>query len=487
MTALDALVRSLPSVEVVGATAGVEVVRVAHDSRDVTPGTLYACLRGDRADGHDFAPAAVDAGAVALLVDHPLADVGVPQLVVDDTRRRLGPLASAAAGFPSRSLTTIGVTGTNGKTTTAMMLATIFDAVGRSAGVVGTLSGPRTTPEAPELQRTLADFVEAGRSTAVLEVSSHALTLHRVDGTEFDAVAFTNFGHDHLDLHGTPEEYFRAKASLFRPSFSPLAVINADDTHGQLLIDVLAADDAMADLRVVPYTAAELDAVQVAADRISYRWRGIDVEVGIGGTFNVSNSLGALVIATELGVDPAEAAAALGSLSAVPGRFETVVWPEGIDPSFSVIVDYAHTPDGIREVLRSARSIVGDRSVIVAFGCGGDRDQGKRPEMGAAAVAGADLVVVTSDNPRTEDPQAIIDDILGGVDDDYRDRIVADPDRRSAMRTALGAARPGDIVVIAGKGHETTQDLGGEIIDFDDRAVARSLLQDIFGDGTERV
>jgi UDP-N-acetylmuramoyl-L-alanyl-D-glutamate--2,6-diaminopimelate ligase len=317
--------------------------------------------------------------------------------------------------------------------------------------------------------------VAEGRQAAVLEVSSHALALHRVDGTCFDAIVFTNLGHDHLDLHGTPEAYFRAKASLFRSEFASLALINADDTHGRLLIDVIASSDE--DITVIPFSISSLCNVRVSANTIDYRWRGNDVSVAIGGDFNVSNSLAALESAVALGVEPAIAVSALSRLPVVPGRFESIGPSDNSQAPFSVVVDYAHTPDGLAEVLAAARSVVAtDAAVIVVFGCGGDRDRAKRPAMGAAAVAGADRVIITSDNPRTENPISIINDITEGVDDRYRDRVVSQPDRRLAIGIALGAAHSGDIVVIAGKGHELTQDLGGNVVAFDDRAVARSFL-----------
>jgi len=448
------------------------------DSRQVRSGTLFACVRGEHVDGHDYAVGAVEAGASALLVERPLTQpelASTPQLVVADTRLVIGPVSAFVAGDPSGLLTTVGITGTNGKTTVTAMLTAIFEANTWSTGVIGTLHGPRTTPEAPELQDRLARFVEGGDTAAVLEVSSHALALHRVDGTRFDAVVFTNLGHDHLDLHGTPEEYFRAKASLFTPTFAPLAVINADDTHGRLLLDVVGADEAMT---TVPYSTADLDDVEVTATTIAYRWRNCHVEVAVGGLFNVSNSLAALETAVALGVAPAVAGGALAVLPTIPGRFESVTLDDGTAPPCTVVVDYAHTPDGLTEVLASARSVVADdAAVIVVFGCGGDRDHAKRPAMGAAAVAGADRVIITSDNSRREDPAAIIDDIEQGVGPHYGDRVTAQPDRRLAIGDALHIARPGDIVVIAGKGHETTQDLGTDIVAFDDRAVARSFLE----------
>ena len=475
-----ALLETTDAVLVPSSTVATSVVvtSVTHDSRQVQVGTLFACLVGDRADGHEFAVAAVQAGATALLVERELTQPelsGVPQIVVDSARGRLGPISALVAGEPSAKLRTVGVTGTNGKTTVCAMLAAVFEANQWATGIIGTLHGLRTTPEAPELQATLAHFVAEGNQAAVLEVSSHALALHRVDGTRFDAVVFTNLGHDHLDLHGTPEEYFRAKASLFRSEFTPLALINTDDTHGRLLIDQVTSSDE--DITVISFSTSDLTDVRVTATSIDYRWRGHDVSVAIGGDFNVSNSLAALECAVALGVEPAIAASALSGLPVIPGRFESIGSSDGGRMPFSVVVDYAHTPDGLAEVLAAARSVVAsDAAVIVVFGCGGDRDHAKRPAMGAAAAAGADRVIITSDNPRTENPMSIINDINDGVDDRYRDPVVSQPDRRLAIGTALDAARPGDIVVIAGKGHEQTQDLGGNVVAFDDRAIARSFL-----------
>ncbi|MFT7501357.1 MAG: UDP-N-acetylmuramoyl-L-alanyl-D-glutamate--2,6-diaminopimelate ligase [Gammaproteobacteria bacterium] len=457
-----------------------QISTVTHDSHAVGSGSLFACLRGERVDGHDFAATAVEAGAAALLVDRRLDGTrvsGVAQLIVDDTRLRLGPIAASLMGAPSTHMTTVGITGTNGKTTTSLMLEAIFIAHGQRVGVIGTLNGPRTTPEAPELQQRLAEFVADGCSAAVVEVSSHALTLHRVDGTHFDAVVFTNFGHDHLDLHGTPEDYFRAKASLFDIRFAPLAVINLDDTHGRLLSDVIAGNDGPS-MRVVTYSAAELTDVEVSATSLSYEWSGRRIHVGIGGAFNVCNSLAAVVTATEVGVPLDDIITGLAQLGAVPGRFETVAWPAGVDGGFSVVVDYAHTPDGLAEVIAAARAVVEESaSVIIVFGCGGDRDHGKRSEMGAVAAGAADRVIVTSDNPRSEEPMKIITDVVVGVPSNYRDRVTVNPDRQSAIGDALNLACSGDIVVIAGKGHEKTQDLGDRVVEFDDRAMARSFME----------
>lgn len=457
---------------------GTVIGSVVHDSRQVVPGSLYACLRGEQFDGHTFAADAVRCGATAVLADHQLdgsvdQGVAVPQIVVDDTRLRLGPIAAEVAGHPSRALATVGITGTNGKTTTAALMASIFEAAGRPCGVVGTLHGTRTTPEAPELQTLLRDFVDTGCTAAALEVSSHALAMHRVDGTEFDAVVFTNLGHDHLDLHVSHEEYFRAKARLFTPSFSSLGVINVDDPHGRLIADTAPSDVVGSEFRVVEYSLADISDVAVTATSHAYTWRGRRVEVPMGGDFNVANSLAALTTAVELGIDVDVAVAGVSSLATVPGRFEVI---EAGAHGFTVIVDYAHTPDGLERLLEAARAVAGDGSLIVVFGCGGDRDRAKRPEMGAVAIRGADRVVITSDNPRSEPPQAIIDEILGGIDKGAHADVRTILDRREAIGEAIASATTGDVVVVAGKGHETMQEFADRTVEFDDRAVAREFL-----------
>jgi UDP-N-acetylmuramoyl-L-alanyl-D-glutamate--2,6-diaminopimelate ligase len=442
----------------------VQVSGVAIDSRAVTRGDVFACVRGDHADGHEFAATAVKAGAVALLVDHQL-DLPVPQLVVTDTRRAVGPLASYVFGEPSRALTMVGVTGTNGKTTTTQLVASILDHVGRRTGVIGTLTGAHTTPEAPDLQRQLAAFRDAGNSAVAMEVSSHALALHRVDGTHFDVGVFTNLGHDHLDLHGTQERYFAAKAMLFEPQRCGIAVVNIDDVHGRLLADA-------ADVPVVTFSRSDVHNVSVGAAQLSFEWCGVTIAVGIGAEFNVMNTLAAATACRALGIAPADIAAGLAAAQPVPGRFE----PIRAGQHFDVIVDYAHTPDGLAAVLAAARACNERGRLTVVFGCGGDRDRAKRPEMGAVAARFADGVIVTSDNPRSEDPHSIIAAIVDGVDADARDRVEVEPDRRAAIGRAISQAAAGDIVVIAGKGHENTQTVGAQVLPFDDRQVAREWL-----------
>ncbi len=399
------------------------------------------------------------------MVDHELP-LDIAQVVVPDTREAMGHLAAAYFGHPSRNLTLVGITGTNGKTTTTSLLAAILESAGIAVGIIGTLTGKHTTPEAPHLQALLAGFVAGGKTVVVMEVSSHALALHRVAGCRFALVVFTNLGRDHLDLHGTQEDYFAAKATLFEPGLAERGIANADDVHGRLLIDAQP-------IPIEAFSASDFSDLTVTPTGHEYNWRGQRIQVGLGGAFNSMNSLAAATAAAALGVSPAAISVGLRAARPVPGRFE----PVDAGQPFTVIVDFAHTPDGLREVLGAARAASGDGRVIAVFGCGGDRDREKRPMMGAVAAELADFVIVTSDNPRSEDPLVIINAVIAGVAGDYRDRVVSEPDRRRAFAAAFRKANPGDLVVIAGKGHETTQTVGVELIPFEDRAVALSLLE----------
>lgn len=446
--------------------AAAEIHSIEIDSRNIRAGALFCCSPGEHADGHDFAAQAVDSGAAALLVNRVLSERRVPQIVVDSTRIAVGHLAATLAQRPSDHLRLVGITGTNGKTTTAHIMQCALIALGVPTGVIGTLTGRYTTPEAPELQRRLAEFVDSGMRSAAIEVSSHALELDRAVGTHFAVGIFTNLGRDHLDLHGTQERYFAAKAKLFTSSLCKHAVINVDDVYGRLLVDA-------ATIPTTPYSCADATNVVVAPFSHSYVWRGQQVRVGLGGRFNLSNSLAAATALSVLGHAPADIAAALGETTPVPGRFEPVV----VGQDFIVIVDFAHTPDALHEVLTAAREVAGTGRVIVVFGCGGDRDRSKRPEMGAVAAQLADICVLTSDNPRSEDPLTIINDTIRGVPTGYRERVVMRQDRREAIAYALRESRPGDVVVIAGKGHETTQTIQSTTLAFDDRVVARNLLE----------
>lgn len=463
---------------------------VTHDSRSAGPGVLFACRPGRVADGHDFGPAAVAAGSPALLVERPL-DVGVPQLQVESVAATLGDVAATVQGHPSSGLELAGITGTNGKTTITYLMEAILAAAGHTTGVVGTVStriagetvaGVRTTPEAPDLQRLLRRMLTAGVTAAAMEVSSHGLALGRVNGTRFSVAVFTNLTQDHLDFHTDLEDYYQAKATLFTPRFARVAVVNVDDAFGRRL----AGETALQVVRVGSGPDADVTAREVVSApggstfTAVLHGRSVAVRTGLPGHFNVINALCAVAAADVMGIAPEIAAAGVAALPGVPGRMERV---EAGQP-FTVLVDYAHTPDSLQNVLRAARELVdappeatsGTARVIVVVGCGGDRDRGKRPLMGRAAAEGADLAVLTSDNPRSEDPMAILEAMLAGVRAVPGARHTLEPVRRQAIALALGEARPGDVVVIAGKGHETSQELADRIVDFDDRAVARELL-----------
>ena len=444
------------------------VCDVEHDSRQVQPGALFACIRGVSHDGHDHAHSAVDAGAAALLVQRRLG-VRVPQLRVDSVRRAVGPAAAAVYGHPSRRLDVVGVTGTDGKTTTAAMIAHLLRDNGRAVTEIGTLTGSRTTPEAPELQRQLRQAADRGDDAAVIEVSSHALDQHRVLGCEFRLAVFTNLGRDHLDHHRTMEHYFQAKSRLFEPDLAGQAVINTRAGAGHRMaeharsrgLEVLGVDD---------------DAAEVVKETISgcqLRWRGFQVRLPVIGDFNAENAVLAAEAAVAMGMAPSRAAARLAEMPQAKGRFEPV--DQGQD--FAVVIDYAHTPQGLTAALSAARRLT-DQRVIVVFGAGGDRDRGKRPAMGAAAASGADWIVVTSDNPRSERPEAIISEIVSGMS---REPDVIEADRRRAVQHAVEEAERGDIVVIAGKGHETTQIIGDRTEPYDERIVARQALNRLIG------
>lgn len=469
---LDRLLARAEVLDVTG-DPGVEITAVTHDSRRVSPGALFCCVPGDRSDGHDFAPDAVAGGAAALLVQRRLR-VDAPQAVVADVRATMAPVAATFWGEPSRAMDVVGVTGTNGKTTVTALVKAVLDAAGRSCEVIGTLTGARTTPESTDLQALLASCRDAGVRSVAMEVSSHALELHRVDATWFAVAVFTNLGRDHLDFHGTEEAYFRAKARLFEPERCARAVVNRDDAHGRLLLDA-------ARVPTVSYSLEDAADVELAAVRSTFTWAGHRVTLPLGGVFNVSNALAAATVARELGVDPATIAAGLSAAPPVPGRFEAV----DAGQSFAVVVDYAHTPDGLEQVLKAARgATVRERQhgrVLVVFGCGGDRDRTKRPAMGEVAARLADRAWLTSDNPRSEDPLAIIAEVQSGVRDADRARLVVEPDRRAAIALAVGEARDGDVVVIAGKGHETGQTIGEVTVPFDDRVVAREALEALEG------
>ncbi|MGZ5296821.1 MAG: UDP-N-acetylmuramoyl-L-alanyl-D-glutamate--2,6-diaminopimelate ligase [Actinomycetota bacterium] len=455
----------------------VAVSDVAFDSREVTPGALFFCVPGLHVDGHAFASEALNAGAVALVVERWL-DVGAPQALVPSVRRAMGPMSAVAFADPASSMATIGVTGTNGKTTVTYLLASIFDAAGWTPGVVGTTGArvagepvplARTTPEAPDLHRLLARMRDRGVRGAALEVSSHALEQRRVDGVVFDVAVFTNLSQDHLDFHATMDAYFDAKALLFTPDHAVRAIVNADDPFGRRLLRHVAIPTTTFGIG----SEADLRArdIVVTRDGIACTIDGVAIRSRLRGSFNVGNLLAAGAAARALGIDDGAISRGLAALLEVPGRME----PIEAGQDFLVVVDYAHTPDSIRSVLRASRPLTSGRLILV-FGCGGDRDRAKRSPMGAAATANADLTVVTTDNPRSEDPLAIISEIEPGLKSGGGSFVI-EPDRRAAIRLALHEAAAGDVVVIAGKGHEPFQELRDEAIPFDDRVVTREELE----------
>jgi UDP-N-acetylmuramoyl-L-alanyl-D-glutamate--2,6-diaminopimelate ligase len=384
-------------------------------------------------------------------------------------RPALGPLAATLYGQPSQSMTVVGITGTNGKTTTAHLLASIFRAAGLSTTAIGTLSGTRTTPDAPSLQAQLAELRRGGASAIAMEVSSHALVQHRVDAVHFAAATFTNLTQDHLDYHQTMQDYFDAKALLFEPSRTDMAVVNRDDPWGRRLLVRLAETR-------VPTRSFSLDEatdVQLGAEGSHWRWEGLDLSVRLGGRFNLSNALAAASTAKALGIQGSAIASGLAAVETVRGRFERV----DVGQPFTVLVDYAHTPDGLEQALSAARELAPKGKLMVVFGCGGDRDRAKRPLMGAVATTLADLAVLTSDNPRSEEPERIIADVEGGAVGPGH--LIVEIDRARAISHALAAAGPGDLVLIAGKGHESGQEIGGRTLPFDDADVAGAALRRI--------
>jgi UDP-N-acetylmuramoyl-L-alanyl-D-glutamate--2,6-diaminopimelate ligase len=456
----------------------VEVRELAYDTRAVTPGALFFAVRGAVFDGHEFAPEAVERGAAALVVERDVG-VEVPQLVVTDARAAMAVAADVFFGEPTRELEVAGVTGTNGKTTSAYLLHAILAAAGRSPGLLGTVESRvggqarpvvRTTPEAIDLQRVFREMLDAGDRSVVLEASSHASALNRLDRVRFDVLVFTNLTQDHLDFHDSMEDYYAAKRRLFVGAAPPPAAVNVGDEWGRALAQELR-DAGRAPLVTFGFADdADIRPDDLVLDATGARFAagGIELRTSLRGRFNVENVLGAVAAGQLLDVDDAAIAAGVGALSGVPGRFEAI--DEG--QPFTVLVDYAHTPDSLDNVLRTARELA-DGRVLVVFGAGGDRDRGKRPLMGRVAADLADVVLVTSDNPRSEEPLAIIQDILQGTGVD----VEIDPDRRSAIARAVSLAEPGDVVVIAGKGHEQGQEIGPEKLPFDDREIAREALR----------
>ena len=452
---LERLVAALDPVEVLGGPSA-DVRDLAYDARAVTPGALFFAVPGERADGHDFAPEAVERGAVALVVERKL-DLAVPQIVVRDSRAAMAPAADVFFGEPTRELEVVGVTGTSGKTTTSHLLFAILAAAGRRPGLLGTVEARvggerrgvvRTTPEAIDLQRLFCEMLDAGDRSCAMEASSHASVLHRLDKVRFAVLVFTNLSRDHLDFHGDMDSYFEAKRRLFFVEPRPIAVVNVGDEHGRRLADELPG------------------AITFGADDAS----ALDgIELKLQGRFNVENALGALHAARALGIEHDAIKRGLESVKGVPGRFESV----DAGQPFHVIVDYAHKPDALEKVLRAARELAGDRRVICVVGAGGDRDRGKRAVMGRLASELADVAIVTSDNPRSEDPESIAAEMVSGA----HGEVEVELDRAAAIGRAVELAAAGDVVLIAGKGAEQGQEFADRTVPFDDRDAAKEALR----------
>ena len=462
------------------------ITGIAYDSRTVQRGNVFVALKGVRADGAQFVRQAVERGAAAIVAEHSVADVGVPLLEVSDARLALAELAADFYGHPSERMRVVGITGTNGKTTTSYLLASIFESAGMKCGVIGTVAhrigdevreSSLTTPEAPDVQALLHEMVERGCIACAMEASSHALALRRVDAMTFSAGVFTNLTRDHLDFHENMEAYFQAKRRLFEmlPAGAP-ALINADDPKSTALIAV----------SVKPVTYGINRSADITPGPLSFSMDGLDFDIrtprgrlhassSLVGRPNVYNILAAAGTGVALGLPFDAIERGIQTLQAVPGRFEVVSDPKD---AFTVVVDYAHTDDALRNLLETARPLVRGR-LITLFGCGGDRDRTKRPLMGAVASRLSDVLVITSDNPRHENPERIIDEIQRGITPDTKrdDALLfAIPDRRAAIAKAIENARPGDMVLIAGKGHEKYQIVGDEHLPCDDVAIARELL-----------
>ncbi|HXP36211.1 MAG TPA: UDP-N-acetylmuramoyl-L-alanyl-D-glutamate--2,6-diaminopimelate ligase [Solirubrobacteraceae bacterium] len=518
---LDELTAGLASAAAGGLAADgtPEITGLAYDSRAVHGGELFFCVSGFQSDGHDYAPQALANGAAALVVERPLG-LGVAEVLVDSARAAMAPLAARFYGDPTAELHVVGITGTNGKTTTAYLLQALLEATGEQCGLLGTVKSlvggqeravTRTTPEAIDLQADFRAMLDGGDRACAIEVSSHALELGRTDSTHFAAAVFTNLTQDHLDFHDTMEDYFQAKRLLFAPRAPGVSIVNVGDPYGRRLAQELEDAKTFAVEAPADYSASELScdfagcsftlhtpSTGTGAERV--------VRLPMPGRFNVANALGALAAAHQLGGDLDVLVAALERGVHVPGRFEPV--DEGQD--FAVLVDYAHTPDSLENVLDAARELIAARNgtggrVVCVFGAGGDRDRGKRPLMGEIAARLADVTIVTSDNPRSEEPEQIIAEIMGGVarvagsasgapgaesasdrgSPSRRDTVAAAvpsvrsiTDRAIAIDEAIAQAQPGDVLVIAGKGHEQGQEFGGgRKLPFDDATVARKALR----------
>lgn len=485
---LKDIIAEIEEIRVEGAP-DIEISGLAYDSRQVRGGDLFFCIRGFKTDGHRFALRVQEAGASAVMVEEALPDLSITQVVVADTRAGMARAASAFYGHPTRKMKLIGVTGTNGKTTTTYMIDSIFRSLGLKTGLIGTieyrigdevLDVKRTTPESLDLQYLFASMVDAGVEAVAIEVSSHAIDLARVEACDFNALVFTNLSQDHLDYHETIEEYFKVKRSIFeRTSARDVAhIINADDQFGRRIIDELGSGQIR---------FSGIDKVEVYATDIHTRADGSEFELHVPGAhlsialrlpgmFNIENALAAAGAAYSQGIGVTTIKAGLEELATVPGRFERIDCGQG----FSVIIDYAHTPDSLEKALVAARELTAGR-LITVFGCGGDRDRGKRPLMGRIGTQLSDYAILTSDNPRSEEPGKIIEEIAAGAGTRNGNTLQVIEDRRLAIKEAIALAGDGDTVIIAGKGHEGGQEINGVKLPFDDGAVARGCLEGLKG------
>src|SRR4051794_4248596 len=469
--------------ELLGDGPDVVVSGLTFDNRLAGPGTLFFCVPGFTRDGHDFAPDAVARGAAALVVQRPLG-LGVPEVQVEDVRAAMAQAAARFYGEPTRTLKVAGITGTNGKTTTAFLTRALLEGTGIRTGLLGTVKSViggvehpvvRTTPEAIDLQRTFRAMLEGGDSACAMEISSHALELRRADAIHVAAAVFTNLTQDHLDFHPTMEAYFQAKRLLFASPLTRTRIVNADDPYGRRLLEEFPRTLSFAIDREADYRAVDVRCEATGCDFVAVTPDGdFAARVPLPGRFNVSNALGAWAAARALGAPAAELPGALAVAQTAPGRFQ----PVDAGQPFAVIVDYAHKPDALEQVLLAAREMAAGR-LIVVVGAGGDRDRGKRPLMGEIAAGIADVALITSDNPRSEPPEAIIDEIVAGIPPNPHAEVERDADRRVSIVRAIELARPGDVVVIAGKGHEQGQEFeNGRKEPFDDSAVAREAIAD---------
>ena len=450
--------------ERLGEINDVEVHGLSYDSRLINSGDLFFCFKGEKKDSHDFVYDAIKGGASALVVERKI-DIDFPQVISSSSRKMMSEIAEIFYEFPSREITTVGVTGTNGKTTTVNILSAIAKAAGEKTETIGTLTGQLTTPEAPDLQRQIRDSIGNGVSFLAMEVSSHALLQNRISRMTYDAAIFTNLSLDHLDYHGDMESYYKAKSSLFSPTHSKLAVINADNQFGKRLMNEV-------EIPQVSFSLNDVDIVERTLIKTTFRWKGQIIDLKLPGVFNLENALAAAVTAEALGFNREVIAKGLESAKGTPGRFELLTHS---DEEPYIIVDYCHTPDGLEKILLSINELLPGARTHIVFGCGGDRDTSKRAQMGMISETHATNVYLTSDNPRSENQMAIINDILAGIHD--TELVYVNPDRREAIFHAVTTANQDDVVLIAGKGCEPYQEISGTLHPFLDSDVGREALE----------